>query len=116
MLKVKNLEKNYKKFNLNITFDLEEGCIMGLIGKNGSGKTTLISTILNIIVKDGGSCMIFGTENNKLTPIQREDIGIVFDEIHFPDNFKIYEIEKFCSLVYKHWIQVFLESYLLTMK
>ena len=103
MLKIKNLEKNYKNFNLNMTFDLEEGCIMGLIGKNGSGKTTLISTILNIIVKDGGSCMIFGTENNKLTPIQREDIGIVFDEIHFPDNFKIYEIEKFCSLVYKHW-------------
>jgi len=90
MLKIKNLEKNYKNFNLNMTFDLEEGCIMGLIGKNGSGKTTLISTILNIIVKDGGSCMIFGTENNKLTPIQREDIGIVFDEIHFPDNFKIY--------------------------
>ena len=103
MLKVKNLEKNYKSFNLNMTFDLEEGCIMGLIGKNGSGKTTLISTILNIIVKDSGSCIIFGMENNKLTPIQRENIGIVFDEIHFPDNFKIYEIEKFCSLVYKHW-------------
>lgn len=103
MLRVKNLEKNYEKFNLNVTFDLEEGCIMGLIGKNGSGKTTLISTILNIIVKDGGSCTIFGIENNKLTPLQREDIGIVFDEIHFPDNFKIYEIEKFCSLVYKNW-------------
>ena len=51
MLKVKNLEKNYKNFNLNMTFDLEEGCIMGLIGKNGSGKTTLISTILNINCK-----------------------------------------------------------------
>lgn len=104
MLNVKNIEKNYKSFSLNkISFELEEGCVMGLIGKNGSGKTTLISTILNLAIKDGGICTIFGTENNKLSAEQKEDIGVVFDEIHFPENFYVKEVRKFCSLVYKNW-------------
>lgn len=104
MLEVKNLEKNYKSFSLKkVSFSLEEGCVMGLIGKNGSGKTTLISCILNLVIKSGGVCTVFQTENNLLTSEQKEDIGVVFDEIHFPEKLKVKEVGQFCRFAYKNW-------------
>ena len=55
MLHVEALEKSYADFRLdNISFDLPEGYIMGLIGPNGSGKTTTIKAILNMTERDGG--------------------------------------------------------------
>ena len=40
LLEVKGLTKKYPKFTLkNVSFFLEQGRIMGLIGKNGAGKT-----------------------------------------------------------------------------
>ena len=39
ILEVKNLCKSYKGFDLNnVSFDISEGTIMGLIGENGAGK------------------------------------------------------------------------------
>ena len=49
-IKVKNLNKKYEGFELkNISFEIPEGSIVGLIGENGAGKTTTIKSILNII-------------------------------------------------------------------
>lgn len=47
-IKVKNLNKKYEGFELkNISFEIPEGSIVGLIGENGAGKTTTIKSILN---------------------------------------------------------------------
>ncbi len=53
MIEIKNLSKNYGKANAlsNVSLDLKEGQIIGLLGPNGSGKTTLIK-ILNGLLKD----------------------------------------------------------------
>ena len=49
MLRLENVSKKFDNFELkNISFHLEEGFIMGLIGPNGSGKTTLIKLIMNL--------------------------------------------------------------------
>ena len=56
ILSVSGLRKEYPKFTLdNISFEIEEGMIMGLIGRNGAGKTTTIKSILNLIHTSGGS-------------------------------------------------------------
>ena len=45
-LRVENLAKHYPRFTLdNVSFTLERGRIMGLIGKNGAGKTTALKSI-----------------------------------------------------------------------
>ena len=50
MLRVENLSKKFDNFELNnISFNLEEGFIMGLMGPNGSGKTTLIKLIMGLL-------------------------------------------------------------------
>lgn len=51
MLQIKNLSKSYgaKKAVSNLSFVVEDGDIMGFIGKNGAGKTTTLKACLGII-------------------------------------------------------------------
>ncbi len=60
-LEVEKLYKKYPAFTLNgISFSVEEGRIVGLIGRNGAGKTTTIKGILNLI-STTGEVRLFGT-------------------------------------------------------
>ncbi|MBR1555729.1 MAG: ATP-binding cassette domain-containing protein, partial [Oscillospiraceae bacterium] len=57
-LEIRNISKNYDRFQLeNISLELPQGCIMGLIGENGAGKSTLIKAILDLIQKDSGEVL-----------------------------------------------------------
>ena len=45
-IEVKNLNKSYDNFKLkDISFKLETGTIMGIVGENGAGKSTIINTL-----------------------------------------------------------------------
>ncbi|MDQ7038744.1 MAG: ATP-binding cassette domain-containing protein, partial [Aquificota bacterium] len=44
----------------NVTFQVEEGEFVGIIGPNGSGKTTLIKLILGLIKPEAGSVLVSG--------------------------------------------------------
>ena len=57
MLQIKNLSKSYgaKKAVSNLSFVVEDGDIMGFIGKNGAGKTTTLKACLGIIGIDAVS-------------------------------------------------------------
>ena len=82
MLHVEALEKSYADFRLdNISFDLPEGYIMGLIGPNGSGKTTTIKAILNMTEREGGKITVFGKDNIASEQEIKKDIGAVFDSL-----------------------------------
>lgn len=60
MLKIKNLSKSYgeKKILNNLSFVVEDGDIMGFIGKNGAGKTTTLKACLGIIGIDKGEILL----------------------------------------------------------
>lgn len=63
ILEVKNLSKSYKGFDLNnVSFDISEGTIMGLIGENGAGKSTIINIITNAVHNDSGTVKLFGVD------------------------------------------------------
>ena len=52
MIKIDGLKKKYKDFELDISMDIKEGTVTGLIGKNGAGKSTAIKAILGLIHPD----------------------------------------------------------------
>ena len=51
IIEVKNLTKEYKNLKAidNLSFDVFEGEILGLLGPNGSGKSTTINSILQLL-------------------------------------------------------------------
>ncbi|MBR3873801.1 MAG: ABC transporter ATP-binding protein [Clostridia bacterium] len=53
----------------NLSFSLEAGRVMGILGANGSGKTTLLKSICSIL-RHKGECMLDGVKLEKLTPRQ----------------------------------------------
>ena len=103
-LNVKNVTKKYPKFTLdNVSFSIPQGCIMGLIGENGAGKSTVIKAILDIINKDSGKIELYGQNFDRNTVALKEDIGIVFDTLYYPETLKPSQISKINQYTYKNW-------------
>lgn len=112
-LEIKKLVKEYDNFKLeDINFNIPTGSIVGLIGENGAGKTTLIKSILNIINIDEGSINIFDKDYKKYENIIKEDIGIVLDNIFFPELLKVYDIDLIMKDIYKNWDTDLFKKYL----
>lgn len=66
-MNLKNINKTFGKFNLNLDLELKKGEIFGLIGKSGSGKSTILKIIQGLIKVDSGKIII--DENIKISTI-----------------------------------------------
>lgn len=104
MLEISNLTKKYEGFALNgVSLNLPRGSIMGLVGENGAGKTTLIKLVLNLIRRDKGEVRVFGLDNINNESQIKEDIGVVFDECHFPNEINSRDVGRVMRNIYKNW-------------
>ena len=83
MVSVKELKKNYKDFSLDVTLDIPDGRITGLVEKNGAGKSTVIKAILGLVKPDGGSVTVFGKAASALTPEDKQQIGVALSDSGF---------------------------------
>lgn len=113
-IEIKNLEKAYdKNFKLGkIDLNIPSGCIIGLIGENGAGKTTLIKSILNIIRTDSGEINIFDKDNKKYESIIKEEVGVVLDNMFFPEVLTASDISIIMKDIYKSWDKELFNKYL----
>ncbi len=113
ILEVKNLTKTFPGFELkNVSFTLPKGMIMGIIGENGSGKTTTIKSILNIYTKYSGEIKIFGLDNHKNDKEIKENIGVVLDDMFFPEILTPNDINNTMQGIYKNWDSKMFNDYL----
>ncbi len=93
IISVKNLEKSYfqvvKKFFMfpiygkvkvihNISFEIEEGEIVGYLGLNGAGKSTTIKILSGILDYDKGSVEVAGFNPRERKPEFFKQIGVLF--------------------------------------
>ena len=114
IIEIKNLTKKYDgKFELGkIDISIPKGVIAGLIGENGAGKTTLIKSILNIIKIDSGEIKIFGKDYKKEEKTIKEDIGVVLDNMFFPELLNAKDINNTMKDIYVNWDSELYFSYL----
>ena len=102
ILEVKNIEKYYgNKSNLtkaidNISFDVEKGEFVGIMGASGSGKTTLLNCISTIDKVTSGKIIINGEDittlrGNSLNKFRREELGFIFQDFNLLDTLTCYE-------------------------
>lgn len=82
VLEVKNLSKNFGKLCVldNISFKIEKGEYVAIIGKNGAGKTTLLNILIGLLSPDKGSIKYFDKNFNEHITSILFKIGIVFQQ------------------------------------
>ena len=102
VLEVKNIEKYYgNKSNLtkaidNISFTVEKGEFVGIMGASGSGKTKLLNCISTIDRVTAGNILINGQDitklkGNNLNKFRREELGFIFQDFNLLDTLTAYE-------------------------
>jgi len=112
-LEIKNITKKYKDFTLDdVSFSLEKGSVMGLIGQNGAGKTTIIKLIMNSIGKNSGKINVFDMDNVGEEVAVKTRVGYVADEDYLYINANLKAYAKAYSIMFPQWDELLFQSYI----
>lgn len=104
IIEVNGLTKKYKNLIAvdNLSFDVYEGEILGLLGPNGSGKSTTINCLLSLLNFSRGRIKIFGNEMTPNSYDIKRNIGVIFQEVAVFEELTVYDnIDYFCGLYIK---------------
>lgn len=90
MLEVKNIRKKFAEVVAvdDVSFNLQKGKILGLLGKNGAGKSTIFRIILGILEADNGQVLIDG---KKYSIKDSKKIGFLPEEGSLSQELTVYE-------------------------
>lgn len=91
MLRLENVRKQYKDFELDITMEVKPDCVTGLIGRNGAGKTTAFKAGLGLIKTDG-EVSLFGKSISQISGKDKERIGVVLSDSGFSGYLRIKDL------------------------
>ena len=86
MIEIKNITKKYGNFTAvnNISFEVQDGEILGLLGPNGAGKSTTMNMMTGFIEPTDGSIIINGYDISKKPKKAKKEIG------YMPENVPLY--------------------------
>ncbi len=103
VLEVNQLGKQFDShFSLeDISFQVEPGYIVGLIGENGAGKTSLLNCILGLYQPGEGSIYVDGHSLKEESEKAKEQLAFVLDQSIFPPVLSGAEIGKYYGAMYK---------------
>ena len=98
----KNLVKNFKAFTAvkNVSLEIRNGEVYGLLGANGAGKTTTIRMLCGLLEPTSGTMELGGTGGNLRTEAVRKRIGYMSQKFSLYDDLTIRENLDFFSGVY----------------
>lgn len=116
MIKAVNLVKNYGDFHLDVSLEIPDGAVTGIVGKNGAGKSTTIKAILGLIRPDGGSVTINGTEPSKLTGEQKCRIGAALSNSGFSSYLRVEDVVHILKKTYPIFDETFFRNNCISQK
>lgn len=98
ILELKNVKKTYKTRNVktealkNISFNVENGEFISIMGESGSGKTTLLNIIATLDKATSGNVILNGKDinsikENEISKFRKEKLGFVFQDFNLLDQF-----------------------------
>jgi ABC-2 type transport system ATP-binding protein len=101
---VRNLIKQYPAVRAvdEISFDVYQGEIFGMVGPNGAGKTTTIECVEGLRQPDGGNIQVLGLDPQRDRYRLRERIGVQFQSAALPDRMKVWEALDLFAAFYPH--------------
>jgi len=99
MLRLSNVKKTYGDFNLDVSLEVGEGQITGLIGTNGAGKSSTFKAILGLIQTEG-EILFEGKDVHEMNSQEKQQIGVQLSESGFSGYFKIKDVMAVMDAMY----------------
>ena len=111
MIKIYNLSKKYDKTNVidNLSVEIKDGCIYGLVGSNGAGKSTLLRLINGIFKPESGNILIDNEEvfeNEKI----KQELVFIPDDLFFYPGYTLLDTAKYYEAMYKKFDMEYLKK------
>lgn len=104
MLSIRGLSKRYMNFSVeDVTFNVPDGTVVGLIGENGAGKSTIIKSVLGAVHPDGGEILVDGMPLDKLDRSGRQKISFVLDDMGLPMELTLSMLDKVLANIFEKW-------------
>jgi len=103
VIEVRNLSKSYGEVHAvaNLSFEVQPGEILGLVGANGAGKTSALRSITGILRPSGGSVSIAGHDIDREAVAAKRAFAYIPDTIHAYDLLTVREHLHFIALAYQ---------------
>lgn len=113
ILTVEKLCKQYPGFTLSeVSFSLEEGTIMGFIGRNGAGKTTTLKSIMGLVHADSGRVTMFGEDFADHERSCKQRVGFVLGGVDYYPGKRLRDIAAVTARFYEAWDDTLYREYL----
>lgn len=101
----RNLSKAFDKSPIleNLSFEIEPGEVIGILGKNGAGKTTLLELMLGFTPPSMGSVQVFGHDSFRMPNSAKERIGFVPQQDELVNQLTAKQQIAVIASFYRHW-------------
>ena len=107
MIEFEHFVKQYKDFRLELSMNIPDSKVVGIIGRNGCGKSTTIKAILGLVKPTSGSIRVFGKESRELTARDKEMIGAALSDSTFPFLLSVEDIIAILRAMYREFDEAF---------
>ena len=104
-IEMSHIRKTFPGFTLDdLTLQIPEGTICGLVGENGAGKSTTIRLFMGAMRPDSGTAKVFGIDSRSAAFREaKENIGVVLDEAYFPETLNALQVGRVLRETYQRW-------------
>ena len=107
MITIEDFRKEYRDFDLEISLNIPDNRVVGIIGRNGSGKSTTIKAILGLVKPTSGCVKVFGKDARELAPRDKEKIGVALSDSMFPGLLSIEDVIAILRAMYRDFDELF---------
>ncbi|MFO1020498.1 MAG: ABC transporter ATP-binding protein [Planctomycetales bacterium] len=96
----------------DVSLEIPQGCVVGLLGTNGCGKSTLIKCLLGLLRISSGHIRLFGEDPWTLSPQAKSRLGYVPQEVRLFPWLKVRHVVAYTAAFYPNWDHAWAESLL----
>lgn len=112
-LRIRNLTKKYRNFSLqNVSMDIPQGTVVGLIGENGSGKTTFLQSVAGIVPASCERLEVFGLPWAEHSAQILQDLAFLPEDSRWNREYTPLHASRILQDVYAGWDQARYAEYL----
>ena len=115
LISIQNIIKSFKNLKAvnNLSLNIKEGEIYGLLGSNGAGKSTTLNILLGFLTPDSGTALINGVDATDNSYEARKQIGYIPENVSlYPYLTGVENLDYFCKLNDKNHSSEQLEEFL----